>query len=135
AAGQLRGTDCREKSVRAGFMGLYSAAALEEVGRGRLERHFVKRGDLHEIRPELRAATLWEEEDLMRSQPAGSGYDLILCRNVAIYLDPGAVQSLWARLAGALSPGGYLVVGKAEKISLPGLRRTGPCIYVKTHAE
>lgn len=134
-AGQLLGTDCREKSIRAGLHGIYPALAVEELGRRRIEQHFVKRGVQYEVAPALREATRWAEEDLVRQQPEFSAYDLILCRNVAIYLDPAAVQSLWSRLAASLSPGGYLMVGKAEKISLPGLHRTGPCIYVKTQAE
>jgi chemotaxis protein methyltransferase CheR/two-component system CheB/CheR fusion protein len=40
---------------------------------------------------------------------------LILCRNMSIYLQPGAVERLWRSLEAALRPGGTLVLGKAER--------------------
>ena len=38
---------------------------------------------------------------------------MILCRNLAIYLEPESSGLLWEKLAGALAPGGILVTGKA----------------------
>jgi chemotaxis methyl-accepting protein methylase len=57
-------------------------------------------------------------------------WDLILFRNVAIYLDPRLAQSLWARLVRQLRVGGLLVTGKAERPpqNLP-VRRIGHCLY------
>jgi chemotaxis methyl-accepting protein methylase len=57
-------------------------------------------------------------------------WDLILFRNVAIYLDPHPAQSLWARLVRQLRVGGLLVTGKAERPprNLP-VRRIGHCLY------
>jgi chemotaxis methyl-accepting protein methylase len=61
-------------------------------------------------------------------------WDLILCRNMAIYLDPEAIRDLWVRLSRALRPGGILVVGRAERPSGAHLRRLGPCIYAREEA-
>jgi chemotaxis methyl-accepting protein methylase len=58
-------------------------------------------------------------------------WDLILCRNLAIYLEPVAAEVLWMRLAEAIAPGGYLIVGKAEKPRVSSLRRVAPSIYCK----
>jgi chemotaxis protein methyltransferase CheR len=59
---------------------------------------------------------------------------MILCRNLAIYLEPATALRMWQHLANALVPGGILVVGKAEKPQLAGLRRISPCIFKKTPA-
>ncbi|MGE3539341.1 MAG: CheR family methyltransferase [Candidatus Tectimicrobiota bacterium] len=57
-------------------------------------------------------------------------FDLILCRNLAIYLQPEAAARLWEILARALVPEGILITGKAEK-PLPGRqwRRLDTCVY------
>jgi chemotaxis protein methyltransferase CheR len=41
-------------------------------------------------------------------------FDLILCRNVLIYFGPDFVESVTARLADCLVPGGWLALGHAE---------------------
>jgi chemotaxis methyl-accepting protein methylase len=70
----------------------------------------------------------WRRENVLVAE-FDAGWDLILCRNLAIYLEPEAAASLWLRLASALKPGGFLIVGKAERPLVSGLHRCGPCIY------
>ena len=62
----------------------------------------------------LRRRTRWVQADATRRVLAGP-WDVILCRNLAIYLTPSASAALFTRLAAALVPGGHLVVGKAER--------------------
>ncbi len=62
-------------------------------------------------------------------------YDLVLCRNVVIYLTEQVRDDLHRRLAAALRPGGYLLVGSTERVSWPsqlGLRLVHPFVYRKT---
>ena len=46
----------------------------------------------------------------------GSGFDLILCRNVVIYFTEEAKDALYRRFFAALKPGGVLFVGGTEAI-------------------
>ena len=74
----------------------------------------------------------WEQRDLVAEPPAPGGWDLVLCRNLAIYLTAAARDALHARLAGALAPGGVLLLGRSERIADPaalGLRLAGPHAY------
>lgn len=43
-------------------------------------------------------------------------YDVIFCRNVLMYFSPEQARAAVARLANALSPGGYLFLGHAETL-------------------
>jgi len=83
-----------------------------------------------EISSELRSGIEWKAGDVLRDEVQGE-WDLIFCRNLAIYLHPEAAECLWAKLASALATGGILVVGKAEKPRVSCLRKAGPSIYRK----
>ena len=88
--------------------------------------------DVVEIAPALRARARWEHRDLAREDPPSVRFDLVLCRNVAIYFEPAAKTRLHRMLAGALAPGGFLMLGRSERLSDPaalGLRRVEPHVY------
>jgi chemotaxis protein methyltransferase CheR len=73
-----------------------------------------------------------ESADLVRDPAPGGHWDLVLCRNVAIYLDAAAKARLHRTLAGVLPAGGVLMVGSSERLSDPaalGLRRIEPHVY------
>jgi chemotaxis protein methyltransferase CheR len=51
------------------------------------------------------------------ADPAPPGrFDLVLCRNVLLYLSPQVKPAVFARLAGALRPEGLLVLGAGETV-------------------
>ena len=56
----------------------------------------------------------WERRDLLHEGAPPGRWDVVLCRNVAIYLTRDARDGLHATLAGALAPGGVLLVGRSE---------------------
>lgn len=88
--------------------------------------------DVVEIRPARRARPRWERRDLVQDPPPRGRWDLILCRNVAIYLQPDAKARMHRMLAGALAPGGVLMLGRSERLGDPaalGLRRLEPHVY------
>jgi len=43
-------------------------------------------------------------------------FDVILCRNVAIYFDKETQARLWRRFTTQLNPGGYLMIGHSERL-------------------
>ena len=60
-------------------------------------------------------------------------FNLILCRNVMIYLDEPTANRLVRRLWELLDPGGHLFTGHAEQIRelSEELPRVQPAVYVK----
>jgi chemotaxis protein methyltransferase CheR len=79
----------------------------------------------------------WERRDLLREPPPPGAFDLVLCRNVAIYFEPPAQQALYAKLAAALRPGGMLMLGACEQLLAPGqlgFAAAGPHLYRKVAA-
>jgi len=53
-------------------------------------------------------------QNLMQPAPAGSGFDLILCRNVLLYFDRTTVERAAQSLTAALAPGGWLLVSPTD---------------------
>ncbi len=70
-------------------------------------------GDV-EIPEDIRSRVRWERRDLVHEGAPPGRWDVVLCRNVAIYLTRDARDRLHATLAGALAPGGVLLVGRSE---------------------
>jgi chemotaxis protein methyltransferase CheR len=88
--------------------------------------------DVVEISADLRRRVRWERRDLAHDGPPPGRFDLILCRNVAIYLAPPAKARLHRMLAEALASGGVLMLGRSERLGDPaalGLRRLEAHVY------
>jgi len=129
---ELLGTDCRPNAVAAAAEGVYDPAAVAGVPPELLQRHFDFDGARYRVNGALRAATQWKVADVLRAGDAPPGsFDLVLCRNVVIYLQPSATASAWSLLTRSLRPGGgVLVAGKAERpVGVRGLRPVAPCLY------
>lgn len=127
---ELLGTDCRAAALAEAEAGRFARAAVEPLP-GAWRRHFVDEGSTVQMVEGLRTAIRWKEADLLVAVEPGP-WDLILWRNMAIYLEPAVADRVWLRLVAELAPGGFLVTGKADHpgTMLP-LRRLAPCIYQK----
>ena len=67
-------------------------------------------------KPELVRHVQFRRANLV-AEPAPPGrFDLVLCRNVLLYLSPQAKPPVFERLAGALRPDGLLVLGAGETV-------------------
>jgi chemotaxis protein methyltransferase CheR len=81
------------------------------------------------VAPGHRAHITWRRANVLGSAETGP-WDIILCRNLAMYLQPAAARRLWRGLGLALRDGGLLIVGKAERpTGASGLVLVGPCVY------
>lgn len=115
-------TDIDPDALTRARLGRYPRESLLEVKLGVLDSSFVARGDAWEVRSEIRDMVDFSLDDLMtpeRLAPAASvfaGFDLILCRNVLIYMEPAAQERTLARFCRSLAPGGFLVLGESETL-------------------
>jgi chemotaxis methyl-accepting protein methylase len=127
---ELLGTDCRPDAITRAAAGGFDAAALRNVPPSLRERYSTADGSGgFRVSGVLRRATAWRTGDVLAAPEPGP-WDVVLCRNLAIYLQPQAAEALWNRLSGALRPGGLLVLGNAERpLGARGLLPVGPCLY------
>lgn len=79
-----------------------------------LIKYFDKFGPLWQVKSEIRERVDFREQNLLHSYAQLGRFDIILCRNVLIYLGADQRTSVLGRLARSLAPDGYLVLGAAE---------------------
>jgi two-component system CheB/CheR fusion protein len=106
-------TDVDPDAIAFARRGTYPAAALEGVPASLVERHFDRVRDQYEIKKQVRAITVFGQHDLGQRAPFPR-IDLVLCRNVLIYLTTELQRRALQLFAFSLRDHGYLVLGKAE---------------------
>jgi len=110
---QLFATDIDERAISVGRAGLYPQAILTDVPPSRLRHYFLKEDDHYRIRKEIRERVLFAKHSLL-SDPPFSQIDLIVCRNLLIYLDREVQREILQMFHFSLRPGGFLFLGSSE---------------------
>ena len=113
ASMQLFATDIDERAISVGRAGLYPQAIVTDVPPTRLRHYFLKEDDHYRIRKEIREKVLFAKHSLL-SDPPFSQIDLIVCRNLLIYLDREVQREILQMFHFALRPGGFLFLGSSE---------------------
>lgn len=124
----ILGTDIDKRMVERARLGWFSADDARDAPRADLQRWFDQSGDGWQGKPELLRSVRFVVGDLLRIAPTKDSYDLILCRNTVIYFSEDVRDALHARLAEALRPGGFLVVGSTERVAHPAACSLESCL-------
>jgi len=126
---ELLATDCRSAAIANIRKATYRLADLQNIPLEWRERYFTPDGGDWRVVRELRQAVQTRLADVTRIGEPGA-WDMILCRNMAMYLRPDVATDLWARFEEAIRPGGFLILGKAERPQgCTRLSMVAPCIY------
>jgi len=72
-----------------------------------------------QMAPKLRDMISFAELNLIEKWPMKRRFDVIFCRNAAIYFDKPTQSTLWQDFAKNLQPGGHLMIGHSERLSGP----------------
>jgi chemotaxis protein methyltransferase CheR len=113
---RIIGTDVDETVLSRAQAGNYERSSLKELPESVISQAFERHGEHYSVRAPHRQCVTFLRQDLRRETPPGA-FDLVLCRNLAFtYFAPALQRKVLARIAAALAPGGYLVVGAHEKL-------------------
>jgi two-component system, chemotaxis family, CheB/CheR fusion protein len=112
---QVFASDLHDRSLEVAREGVYPLEIAADVSPERLDRFFVREGGAYRVRRELREIVIFAPHDLLRDPPF-SHLDLVVCRNVLIYLQRDVQQDVVSLFHYALDPGGWLVLGTSETI-------------------
>jgi len=129
---EIQGTDLDRRMVDKARKGTFTVEDARTAPKALLQRWFVPADEGGwQAKPELMRMARFEVGDLLRMPVRKGSYDLIMCRNTVIYFTEEVRDALHARLADALAPGGYLVVGTSERVADPaGLGLTSPFHFI-----
>ncbi len=112
---QIFATDVSEAAIERARSGVYQENISADLSSDRLRRFFTRIDGHYRINKQVRDMCIFARQDLTRDPPF-SKLDLIVCRNVLIYLGPVLQRRLMSVFHYALKPGGYLMLGSAETI-------------------
>ncbi|HEX4847983.1 MAG TPA: protein-glutamate O-methyltransferase CheR [Novosphingobium sp.] len=124
---EIVGTDISGKAIAAARKASYSAFQVQRgLGVKQMLDHFSETPEGWQANPALLQPVRFAVHNVLEPAPAPGTFDLILCRNVLLYFDSANRSRALDRLADALSPDGFLMLGGGE--SAAGLsQRLAPC--------
>jgi chemotaxis protein methyltransferase CheR len=115
---RILGTDISNKVVAQASYGEYNRLELERgLPQESLARHFMASGDRWKVRDEIRALATFRTMNLLEPFSFPNPFDIIFCRNVAIYFTEADKAKLFRNLTKYLARDGCLIIGSTESIS------------------
>jgi chemotaxis protein methyltransferase CheR len=111
--------------------GLYGRDAIEPVP-AEMKKFFDpvdKGGSRVSPNAALRDLISFRELNLIGPWPMKQKFDVIFCRNVAIYFDEPTQDTLFGRYAESLNPDGRLYIGHSERVNDPRFVSDGLTAY------
>nr|MBC8362536.1 protein-glutamate O-methyltransferase CheR [Candidatus Desulfatibia profunda] len=129
---KLLGTDISGAAIAQSSYGAYNKFEIERgLPPDKLLKYFSRNGDNWKIKDEIRAMVLFKKLNLMLPLIGLGKFDIVFCRNVAIYFNLDDKKKLFDKIADILEPDGYLIIGSTE--SLTGIcPRFEPKRYLKS---
>ena len=129
---RILGTDISNRAVAAASRGHFSRLEMERgLPPGSADKYFVREGGEWKIRDEIRALATFRKMNLLERFSFPAPFDIILCRNVAIYFSEPDRKRMFENFARCLARDGNLIIGSTE--SLTGLCAAfAPQRYLRT---
>jgi len=110
---KIYATDLDEEALRTARHATYSPRDVEGVPPERLDRYFERTNHHYVFNRDIRKCIIFGRHNVVKDAPIGR-IDLLVCRNLLIYLEAETQDVVLPRLHYALAPNGYLFLGKAE---------------------
>jgi chemotaxis protein methyltransferase CheR len=116
---EIVASDVSTRALARARAGVYSGRAFRVISDAARERFMLRaESDAMRVHVRLRERIEWRHVNLMDQAAITSlgVFDAIITRNVLIYFRDETIVRVVSSLAGALRPGGYLLVGASESL-------------------
>jgi chemotaxis protein methyltransferase CheR len=114
---ELLGTDVSHRAINAARSGLYSQFEVQRgLGVTQMLRHFDETANGWQIGEDPRRIVQFRQHNLLGPHPGRQPFDLVLCRNVLLYFERETRSIAFDRLANAVAPDGFLMLGAGETV-------------------
>lgn len=125
---EILGTDIARPALHRARQARYSSWSLRGVSDEVVRRYFTRAGDRVVLRPEIRRAVDFRylnlaDDGYPSAQSGIGGMNLVLCRNVLIYVAAERIPEIARRMLDSLSPDGWLMLGSTDPLltGIPGI--------------
>lgn len=108
-------TDIDKSALSTASQGIYGENVVSDIPQHYLKKYFVKTEGGYKVVPQIRKMIIFSSHDVL-TDPPFSKLDLIVCRNLFIYLKANSQQNLLYRFYYSLNDNGYLFMGNSESI-------------------
>jgi len=114
---QFIGTDISDAAIHQASYGKYNKTEIERgLSESQKNKYFTYNDNSWRVKDEIRAMAIFRKQNLLESFIGVGKFDMILCRNVAIYFSLENRKILFNHIANQLNPGGALIIGASESL-------------------
>ena len=114
---EIVGTDVSGQAIRRAREGSYSQFEVQRgLGINQMIKWFEETDDGWRAVEALRKPVRFQVHNLLEQPPHPGDFDIILCRNVLLYLCAEKRALAFERLASAMAPDGWLMLGAGETV-------------------
>lgn len=113
----ILGTDVSTSCVDRARNGIYTQFEVQRgLGINQMIKWFEECSDGWRAIEALRKPIRFQVHNLLEPAPHPGGFDIVLCRNVMLYLNPEKKTLAFERIATALAEDGWLMLGAGETV-------------------
>jgi len=112
---QIFATDLDKEAIDRARTGVYPANITADVSPDRLQRFFVQEERGFRVGKEIREMVVFAPQNVIMDPPF-TKLDILVCRNLLIYLTQELQKKLLPLFHYSLNPGGFLFLGSAETV-------------------
>ncbi len=114
---QIFATDISDAAIAKASRGVFTELEVERGLPNKVrDKHFSKVSEGWKVSDSIRALVKFQQLNLLDPFPFQSPFDVIFCRNVAIYFEKQKKIDLFKRMKNILMPFGYMFVGASESL-------------------
>ncbi|WP_226699272.1 CheR family methyltransferase [Qipengyuania gaetbuli] len=111
------GTDISGKAIEQARSGTYSQFEIQRgISVAQMLNFFSEMKGGWQASDRIRGMVRFEQQNVLDFPPMPGRFDLVLCRNVLLYFAPETRRSAFDRLASAVAPDGFLMLGAGETV-------------------
>lgn len=108
-------TDIDKRSIELAGQGIYPESIVGDIEPELVSRYFVKRENGYQVGERLRKMAIFATHNVLKDPPF-SKLDMIICRNLFIYLKADSQARVLGVFHMALKPAGILFMGSSESL-------------------
>src|SRR4051812_32890472 len=113
----ILGTDVSTSCTERARAGIYSQFEVQRgLGINQMIKWFEEVADGWRAVEPLRKPVRFQVHNILEPSPHPGDFDIVLCRNVLLYLSPEKKALAFERIAGAMAEDGWLMLGAGETV-------------------